>query len=391
MHLFITSRHTTSIDREFETASRPEISSNDADVRKYLEHRIASEPQLVRHIKKDPTLRDTTINSLAGKARGIDLPARFLLAQLQMDSLAKKDNLKAIRKALPNMPSELDGVYGEAMQRIRGQNHKKARRAEQVLSWISFALRPVTVTEIQHALAVEKGDVTFGEDAMPDEDVLVSVCAGLVIIDRESNIIRLVHYTTQEYFERIRTAQFPDAETAMATARLVYISFDVFAKGHCRSDGEMGFRMNKYPLLEYAVRNWGHHASWSLEGEIQELALNFLDHDLKIMCAIQVMHLPRYRYRGYSQSFPEHVTGLHIVASNGLAKLAPFLLERRGVDVNSKDSNKRGHEAVVRLLFEHEDIDVNFKDIEGLTPLSCAAINGHEAVVQLLTPITSDP
>ena len=36
------------------------------------------------------------------------------------------------------------------------------------------------------------------------KDVLVSVCAGLVTIDRESNIIRLVHYTTEEFFERIQ-------------------------------------------------------------------------------------------------------------------------------------------------------------------------------------------
>jgi hypothetical protein len=65
---------------------------------------------------------------------------------------------------------------------------------------------------------------------------------------QESNIIRLVHYTAQEYFERICMTQFPDAQTSVATACLVYISFDAFAEGYYRSNWEMESRMHKYPL-----------------------------------------------------------------------------------------------------------------------------------------------
>ena len=153
-----------------------------------------------------------------------------------MNSLVRKDNLKAVRKALGTLPRELDDSYEEAMQRIQSQDQEKAKRAEQVLSWISYALRPLTVKEIRHALAVEPEDVDFDPEAMPDEDVLVSVCAGLVAIDRESNIIRLVHYTTQEYFERIRATRFPFAQVSIVTACLVYISFDVFTEGPCRGE-----------------------------------------------------------------------------------------------------------------------------------------------------------
>lgn len=35
-----------------------------------------------------------------------------------------------------------------------------------------------------------------------DSEDLLSVCAGLVVVDKESGIIRHVHYTIQEYFER---------------------------------------------------------------------------------------------------------------------------------------------------------------------------------------------
>src|SRR5437667_2919487 len=104
-----------------------------------------------------------------------------------MDSLAKKVNRRDVRKTVKNLPIELDDTYDEAMQRIESQDKEEVNLAKQVLCWISFALRPLTVAEIQHALAVEPGDTTIDEEALPDEGVLVSVCVGLTTVDQESN------------------------------------------------------------------------------------------------------------------------------------------------------------------------------------------------------------
>lgn len=43
-----------------------------------------------------------------------------------------------------------------------------------------------------------------------------------------------------------------------------------------------------------------------------------------------------------------------------------------------------GLEAVVNLLLKTEKVDIDLKDDSGYTPLSWAARNGHEAVVELL-------
>jgi hypothetical protein len=128
-----------------------------------------------------------------------------------MNSLAKKQTPRGVRVALDNLPNELDDTYSEAMLRIQSQDEEDAQFAERVLYWISYAYTPLTVVEIRHALAVEAGDADIDEEALPDKDTLISVCAGLVTVDQESNIIRLVHYTTQEYFERIRMNRFPGA------------------------------------------------------------------------------------------------------------------------------------------------------------------------------------
>jgi hypothetical protein len=64
--------------------------------------------------------------------------------------------------------------------------------------------KDLTTEDLGHTLAVELGDREMDLDNYADVDDIVSVYASLVTIDLESGIVRLVHYTTQEYFEKIR-------------------------------------------------------------------------------------------------------------------------------------------------------------------------------------------
>jgi hypothetical protein len=45
-------------------------------------------------------------------------------------------------------------------------------------------------------LAVEPEEAEVDPENIPDVEDLVSVCAGLIVVDQESAVIRLVHYTT---------------------------------------------------------------------------------------------------------------------------------------------------------------------------------------------------
>ena len=71
IHLLITSRHVSTIEREFEKAARVEIRASDEDVRRYLEGRIESEGRLVRLVKADPTLQATIVNTIVENAKGM--------------------------------------------------------------------------------------------------------------------------------------------------------------------------------------------------------------------------------------------------------------------------------------------------------------------------------
>lgn len=156
-----------------------------------------------------------------------------------MKSLIGKTTPRAIRRSLQNLPKgsdALDQTYKIAMQRIQGQDVGFREVAEKVLSWITSARRPLTSLELQHGLAVEIGDSELGEDNLPEVKEIVSVCAGLVTVDEQSNIIRLVHYTTQEYFERTYASWFPDAQRYVATTCVTYLLFEDFESGFCSSD-----------------------------------------------------------------------------------------------------------------------------------------------------------
>lgn len=85
------------------------------------------------------------------------------------------------------------------MMRIQLQVHPQHRKlAKQVIAWISCAKRPLTSAELEHALAVNTGESEFDKENISSVEDMVRFCAGLVIVDKESGIIRLVHYTTQE-------------------------------------------------------------------------------------------------------------------------------------------------------------------------------------------------
>ncbi|KAH8722849.1 ankyrin repeat protein, partial [Phaeosphaeriaceae sp. PMI808] len=146
-----------------------------------------------------------------------------------------------------------DTAYEDTMERISGQTQGQKELALDVLAWITCAKRPLRTSELQNALAVEPDDSELHEDGLPAMEDTISVCAGLVMVDEESDIIRLVHYTTQEYFERTRDRWFPDAEINITKSCTTYLSFSVFESGFCQTDVDFERRLRSNPLYDYAA------------------------------------------------------------------------------------------------------------------------------------------
>jgi ankyrin repeat protein len=439
-NLFVTSRVIPEIVEKFEGSIMLEIRASKEDMRKYLNSDMVRLPAFVG---RNPELQEEIKNGIVNAADGMYIPlytpqekggtltsSRFLLAKLNLESLTGKPSPKSIRIALKGLPtgSEVyDKAYNETMKRIKAQVLDAQELAERVLYWLTFAKRLLSISELRHALAVEVGESEIDEENLPEIEDIVSRCFGLVTVDKKSNLIRLVHYTTQDYFERTQSHWFPSAERKIATTCITYLSFDIFKGGVLAAQTEMNdgriLRLSyEYPLFPYAAQYWGYHARHSPERDILDLVLDFLEQAPRLACS--VMHALTYRYGATGRRPAANAPKVQIAASFGLKGTVKALLER-GADVEARSSDGwtaltsaawNGQEAVIGLLLEHganieaknndgwtalanacrnkqlgamRELLANGADIETRTnsrwtPLLGAAWHGHESVVRLL-------
>ena len=103
-----------------------------------------------------------------------------------------KTKRKDVRKALESLPPELDGTYDQTIERIKGQGKDYSELAMRVLLWVSSTFRPLSPVELQYAIAVRPGMTELDEEDLDEQDLMISVCAGLAILDAETNTLRFV-------------------------------------------------------------------------------------------------------------------------------------------------------------------------------------------------------
>ncbi|MCJ1245285.1 hypothetical protein MMC30_002488 [Trapelia coarctata] len=393
--LLITSRHMPMTSHEIDLRGLKclEIRASDSDIRKYLEHRIA------RHVQDDTELKETIVQTIMAKAQGM-----FLLAQLQMDSLARKRTKSGVREAVPRLPESLDGIYNEAIERIRRRDEEEVQLANKILSWITHSMRPLKVKELLYTLTTASGIRWLDEEALPYEDDLVAVCAGLVYIEQQSGIIGLVHSSTQEYFRRFGRVLFPTAHKEITLACLGYmqaIADTYFWTGLWISDDQHNDEANQYAFLQYAAPFWAQHAMAASDGGLQALVIDFIQQKSSFYLLMKELtadigmsepisavyatsfdkgHYPlliacRFGLDDIARSFifdgvdlqniiEASVTPLHLAACSGRVNIVKLLLDRgsdvdagrivgnRQVDRPLALAVRKGHVDVVRLLLE---------------------------------------
>ena len=109
-----------------------------------------------------------------------------------------------------------------------------------------------------------------------------------------------------------------------------------------------------------------------------------------ILCRL-VPEMKWVNFNLYDSSFGQML--LLNAVSSGREAIVKLLLETNQVDVNSKDRLDRtplsyaaqiGNQEIVRFLLETNNVDVNSKDRWDSTPLCYAAENGNETIVKLL-------
>ncbi|ERF69237.1 hypothetical protein EPUS_09501 [Endocarpon pusillum Z07020] len=374
-----TTRYMKNILEQFEDCTELEILANEPDIGQSLGSQMR---RLAPCVARNAELQELIKTRVISAAEGM-----FLLAQLHFDSLTDKTTPKSIKSALDSMQigsDALNNAYKNTVERIQAQQTGFRDLAHKVLSWITYAVRPLTVKELQHALAVSLGDTKIDEEHIEDEEPMVSVCAGLVTVDAsgKSNVIRFVHYTTQAYYEDAGKEWLPSVHFDIARSCIAYLSLENFSFGTCSTYEQLKSLMTQNAFLEYAAQNWGWHVSY-VEAQIIEDAesplMPFLMKEDNINCAAQVRQGAVY-YRNGVMVQPR-VTPLHLLTCFGLRESINLFLNNNH---HPNDRNElgetplswaatEGHEIVVKLLLDRADVETDPRDLFGQTPLSKAA------------------
>ncbi|KAH8880540.1 ankyrin, partial [Thozetella sp. PMI_491] len=373
--ILVTSRPLDVIKTMFHECPKLEIKAEIEDVEKYIRAHIQLEGRLRRHVENDPSLGDVIVKEVSSRTRKM-----FLLAYLHIKSLSTKGTRRSLENALKTLPKELDKTYDEAMKRIADQNEDDRELAWKILSWVCLANRPLKKEEVQHALAVEIGDSEFDDKNVPDEELLTSVCAGLIEIEPINNSLVPIHYSTQEYFETVLKTRFKTSEGHITGICLTYLSFGSFSES---IEVSVEFR-----FYEYAAANWlSHFKTQDAEEETGEILRDFLRMPRNVKLALESMCYINL----VNSDIKPGWTNLHLAACLGLADMAQELVASgTNINVGSNDADtalhvavRYAHVATVRALLSNKP-NLRAKNLWGRTPLHEALQAGSLQLTELL-------
>jgi len=131
--------------------------------------------------------------------------------------------------------TQLCAIYGDTLDRIKMHSTEAVQVATRSLAWLTYCKRPLTPGELQHAIAVQdvQDDSLALEEAKPSPVMINTVCVGMVIIEAESNIVRLAHHTMRDYLHSVGPDFFPYAMQNITKACLAYLSIWSVKNGPC--------------------------------------------------------------------------------------------------------------------------------------------------------------
>ncbi|KAJ7588934.1 hypothetical protein C8J56DRAFT_940343 [Mycena floridula] len=368
-------------DSRDKPASAPHslMDAQNEDIESYIIHTLKEPGRFNRLVNSDDTLKTDIIAGVTEKASGM-----FLLARLHVDALASKLTKGALRKALAILPSGLDASYAQTMDRIRNQGEEENKLALQVFLWLTYSQEEdLTLDLLQNAVAVRFGTTAIESDDIVDVDTLISVYAGLVVIENrqvflqlpESQVLRFVHYTTQEYFQKHKDALFEDGNLLIATTCLTYLSLD-------RLEPES-------IIFYYAARYWSFHTRQSdtqtrLWNSNKTLVLIFLQKESKLRrISSQRRH---YHGSGWTELvLPEHYEAVQILAWAQLSDLMALLIDEGVVDPDAKDGYGR-----TALSYAAEESDVTMVEVL-LGRRSGSGISSPSKIIRSPQPCVADP
>ena len=122
------------------------------------------------------------------------------MAQLHLNFLATKPNPLALYTALNQLPSSLDDAYNKITLQIDEQHQKLAF---QIFSWLIDAKRPLSIIELQYALAINEEMSKINVKNLKNQTDIISACSGLVMDFQQLSYNLVGNFYKGQYIQMI--------------------------------------------------------------------------------------------------------------------------------------------------------------------------------------------
>ncbi|KAF6761418.1 hypothetical protein DFP72DRAFT_1062411 [Ephemerocybe angulata] len=364
------------------------VQARTTDIEVYVAERIQESTTLasiLRSAHPDVVVRITSL--IKKKSKGM-----FLLARLQMELVLERcATIGSLLKALETLPSGIHDMYRLTMDRISSLSEEKMSIAHRAFIWILHAKKDLSPEDLQHALTFSYEGKEFVEDSSVTIPVLLSICCGLVTVEKDwddTKVIRFIHYSTQEFMRGLAFSHLPDPHDLLVVTSVACVETHLemltaalkSAKGK-RVESDDATR--RLPLLRYALHNWGHHAKICDDQRSLSPFIHFFlsNHST---CIVE-------RYGRLA----EISRGLYLAAAYDLVNLIssrtfPYS-PTHGTKTPFHVAAQYGRTAALRALLENYS-GVHVKDEVGRTPLHHCVLDSMEPEVvrQLLNLSSSD-
>ena len=244
--------------------------------------------------KQNDLLRQELALEMADRCDG-----QFLWLKLQQDLLRDSKSAKALRNIVQSMPEKLHSIYERSWDTVQNLQEPDRTRAVEVLRWLTFAFRPVTVRELAEALVIslDNESVAFSADDLPADidneyinGEIKNLCGSLLELREDSqqqgpafSTVHLVHASVREFL----VAKLPPPRVMGTTLQGKDISaaHDAYIAAHCirfLDCSEVWESMDGGPLAftAYAADKWMWHLDSSREHH--DLIGNFINHFMSL-------------------------------------------------------------------------------------------------------------
>jgi len=175
---------------------------------------------------------------------------RFLLIPFQLRHICGQVTQKRIKKALRNIPTAVDEVFEDTLNRIKLKGHAAYQLASKVFAWMIYATRPLHVEELLEAVAIEEWSNGQDLDDCIQEDFMMECCMGFIVVRTTDHTVHFSHYSIQQYLESRR--ELLPSNLYLAKCCLTYLMYNHFET----YISDLSRVMYAYPFLRYAAENW---------------------------------------------------------------------------------------------------------------------------------------